>query len=107
MSSKEKVASNPPLGTKATSTSTRDHLVEVGLELMRKHGYGATGLQEILQAAGVPKGSFYHHFDSKEEFTAAVVERYAELTGLHIREIFGNARQALPQATASLLRRLD
>ena len=39
---------------------------------MRKHGYGATGLQEILDAAGVPKGSFYHHFGSKEAFTAAV-----------------------------------
>jgi TetR/AcrR family transcriptional repressor of nem operon len=94
MSSKETVASNPPLGTKATSASTRDHLVEVGLELMRKHGYGATGLQEILNAAGVPKGSFYHHFGSKEEFTAAVVERYATLTGQHIREILGNTRQA-------------
>ena len=46
MPSKETVAAKP----------TRDHLVEVGLELMRKHGYGATGLQEILQSAGVPKG---------------------------------------------------
>jgi TetR/AcrR family transcriptional repressor of nem operon len=94
MSSKETDASKPSLGIKTSSTSTRDHLVEVGLELMRKHGYGATGLQEILHAAGVPKGSFYHHFSSKEEFTAAVVERYVELTGQHIREILGNTRQA-------------
>jgi AcrR family transcriptional regulator len=43
---------------------------------MRRHGYGATGLQEILHAAGVPKGSFYHHFHSKEEFTVALIERY-------------------------------
>ncbi len=61
---------------KSSPTSTHDHLVDVGLALMRKQGYGATGLQEILQAAGVPKGSFYHHFASKEEFTAAVIERY-------------------------------
>jgi len=94
MSSKEKVASKPALGTKTASTSTRDHLIEVGLELMRKHGYGATGLQEILHAAGVPKGSFYHHFGSKEEFTAAVIERYFTLAAKHGLKVLGNTRQA-------------
>jgi TetR/AcrR family transcriptional repressor of nem operon len=94
MSSKEKVASKPALGTKTASTSTRDHLIEVGLELMRKRGYGATGLQEILQAAGVPKGSFYHHFGSKEEFTAAVIERYFTLAAAHGQMVLGNTRQA-------------
>jgi len=94
MSSKENVASKTPLGTKTTSTSTRDHLIEVGLELMRKHGYGATGLQEILHAAGVPKGSFYHHFGSKEEFTATVIERYFTLAARHGQKVLGNTHQA-------------
>jgi TetR/AcrR family transcriptional regulator, transcriptional repressor for nem operon len=94
MSSQEKVASKAPLGTKTTSTSTRDHLIEVGLELMRKHGYGATGLQEILHAAGVPKGSFYHHFGSKEEFAAALIERYFTLAAKHGQKVLGNTRQA-------------
>jgi TetR/AcrR family transcriptional repressor of nem operon len=66
----------------------------VGLELMRRHGYSATGLQEILHSAGVPKGSFYHHFSSKEEFTAAVIERYVALEAEHCREFLGNTRQA-------------
>ena len=44
--------------------STRDHLVEVGQELMHRRGYNATGLSDILRAADVPKGSFYHHFGS-------------------------------------------
>jgi TetR/AcrR family transcriptional repressor of nem operon len=61
---------------------------------MRKHGYGATGLQEILHAAGVPKGSFYHHFGSKEEFTAAVIERYFTLAAEHCQKVLGNTRQA-------------
>jgi TetR/AcrR family transcriptional regulator, transcriptional repressor for nem operon len=74
--------------------STRDHLIEVGLELMRRYGYGATGLQEILAAADVPKGSFYHHFGSKEEFAAAVLERYIALEGEHCRQVLGNMRQA-------------
>jgi TetR/AcrR family transcriptional repressor of nem operon len=81
-------------GTKATPRSTRDHLIDVGLELMRKHGYAATGVQEILDAARVPKGSFYHHFSSKEEFTAAVLERYVTLEGEHCRDVLGNIRQA-------------
>ena len=80
-------------GTKQAISSTRDHLIGVGLELMRKHGYGATGVQEILDAAGVPKGSFYHHFGSKEEFTTAVLERYVAFEGAHCREVLGNTRQ--------------
>jgi TetR/AcrR family transcriptional repressor of nem operon len=83
----------PKVQAKPATTSTRGHLIDVGLELMRKRGYGATGVQEILDAAGVPKGSFYHHFGSKEEFTAAVLERYVELEGIHCSEVLGNTRQ--------------
>ena len=83
MSSNETVAASP----------TRAHLIEVGLERMRKHGYGATGLQEILHQAGVPKGSFYHHFGSKEEFAAAVLERYGTLNAEHCSAFLGNTRQ--------------
>jgi len=94
MSSRVEVAPNAIVDTNTTSRSTRDHLIDVGLELMRKHGYGATGLQELLRAADVPKGSFYHHFGSKEEFAAAVIERYLALEGGHCEEVFGNVRQA-------------
>jgi TetR/AcrR family transcriptional repressor of nem operon len=83
-----------PSKGEAVSTSTRDHLISVGLELMRRHGYGATGLQQILQAAGVPKGSFYHHFHSKEEFAVAVIERYVALEAEHCRDVLGHTRQA-------------
>ncbi|HEY0264229.1 MAG TPA: TetR family transcriptional regulator C-terminal domain-containing protein [Granulicella sp.] len=93
MSPKPEAAANTDTDTQ-TPPSTRDRLIDVGLELMRKHGYGATGLQEILHAAGVPKGSFYHHFGSKEEFTAAVIERYAAIEGGHCQQVFGNTRQA-------------
>jgi TetR/AcrR family transcriptional repressor of nem operon len=42
----------------------------------------------------VPKGSFYHHFSSKEEFASAVLERYVTAAAEHGREVLGNARQA-------------
>jgi TetR/AcrR family transcriptional repressor of nem operon len=63
--------------------STRDRLIEVGLQLMHQHGYKATGLGDILKAADVPKGSFYHHFGSKEEFAAATLERYIAIEAKH------------------------
>jgi TetR/AcrR family transcriptional repressor of nem operon len=55
-----------------------DRLVKSGLELFLLHGYNATGIQQITDRAGVPKGSFYNHFPSKEGFAAAVVDRYAQ-----------------------------
>jgi TetR/AcrR family transcriptional repressor of nem operon len=94
MAPKKKIALQQSVGTKVAGPSTRDHLIEVGLGLMRKQGYGATGLQEILQAADVPKGSFYHHFASKEEFTAAVIERYFTLAAQQAQAILVNARLA-------------
>lgn len=72
--------------------STRDHLIDIGVELIHSHGYGATGLKEILDAARVPKGSFYHHFNSKEEFAAAAIERYAAREGLRCQSILGDIR---------------
>jgi TetR/AcrR family transcriptional regulator, transcriptional repressor for nem operon len=87
-------AKNLIVDTSTAPTSTRDRLIDVGLELMRKHGYGATGLQELLRAADVPKGSFYHHFGSKEEFAAAVIERYVAFVGKHCEEVLGNVRLA-------------
>ena len=91
---KAEVAAKTIPGARTAPPATRDHLIAVGLDLMRRHGYGATGLQEILTAADVPKGSFYHHFGSKEEFTAAVLERYIALEGEHCRQVLGNVRQA-------------
>jgi TetR/AcrR family transcriptional repressor of nem operon len=73
--------------------STRDRLIDAGLDLMRRHGYGATGLQELLSATGIPKGSFYHHFGSKEEFAVSVIERYVIHAGTHAKQVLGNTRQ--------------
>jgi TetR/AcrR family transcriptional repressor of nem operon len=55
---------------------SRAALVEHGTRLMLRSGYAGVGLSELLQAAGVPKGSFYNHFDSKEAFGVELVRRY-------------------------------
>lgn len=54
----------------------RDKLLASGLELLSHKGYSATGVQEITDACGVPKGSFYNYFDSKEDFALAVLGEY-------------------------------
>ena len=74
-----------------SAKSTRDHLIDVGLDLMQRHGFNATGLTEILQAADVPKGSFYHFFGSKEEFAAAALERYATQRAEHTAAVLSDA----------------
>jgi TetR/AcrR family transcriptional regulator, transcriptional repressor for nem operon len=63
-------------GDEMDARNTRDHLLQVGLRRIRSMGYAATGVQEILAEADVPKGSFYHHFASKEAFAKEVLELY-------------------------------
>src|ERR1700748_215627 len=55
---------------------TRSRLLEKGGELVSIRGFNATGIQEITAAAGVPKGSFYNYFDSKEAFAVAILAEY-------------------------------
>lgn len=57
--------------------TTREHLIEIGLQRIHKIGYAGTGVKEILDLAGVPKGSFYHYFPSKEAFAQEVLQQYA------------------------------
>jgi len=57
--------------------TTRENLIEVGLRLIHSTGYTATGINQVLEEAAVPKGSFYHHFTTKDEFVMEVVRRYA------------------------------
>jgi TetR/AcrR family transcriptional repressor of nem operon len=61
----------------ASKQTTRENLIEVGLRLIRSAGYTATGINQILETAEVPKGSFYHHFGTKDEFVMEVIRRYA------------------------------
>ncbi len=56
----------------------RERLLETGLQLFLEQGYSATGVGDVTAAAGIPKGSFYNYFRSKEEFAVAVLERYRE-----------------------------
>jgi len=60
----------------AGKQETRTALLQVGMEIMMEQGYTNTGIQEVLNALNVPKGSFYHYFDSKESFAVAIIHYF-------------------------------
>lgn len=58
-------------------SETRVALLNAGVEALTEKGFSATGIEEILRKVDVPKGSFYHYFESKEAFGAELIDRYA------------------------------
>ena len=81
---------------KATTKAT---LVAAGTQLILEQGYHQTGIQDVLQAAGVPKGSFYYYFPSKEAFALEVIAQFAAA-------YLARLEQHLGDTTASPLTRL-
>ena len=68
--------------------SLKEPILAAAVKLLHQKGFNATGVQDITEAAGAPKGSFYNHFESKEALGIEVLERYwqAELNSLKILE---------------------
>lgn len=67
--------------------STRTHILRCGERLIATKGFVGVGLAEILAAAGVPKGSFYHYFSSKERFGEALLSSYMEGYLAHLEQM--------------------
>ncbi|MGH9550123.1 MAG: TetR family transcriptional regulator C-terminal domain-containing protein, partial [Terriglobales bacterium] len=55
-------------------------------------GYSNTGIQEVLEATGVPKGSFYYYFDSKEDFGVQIIEYFDRNYIDHLRQFLENRK---------------
>ncbi|HNJ08098.1 MAG TPA: TetR/AcrR family transcriptional regulator [Plasticicumulans sp.] len=92
--------------------ATRDELVHIGVRMLTEKGYGQTGLDEILRTAGVPRGSFYHYFPSKEAYGLAVVEHYAQYFAKRLARAFDDdsltpldrLRRFVTEACAGMIR---
>ena len=67
-------------------TDTRQHVLDTSRDVILGKGFAAVGLTELLAAAQVPKGSFYHYFKSKEDFGIALLEDYFDKYINHINE---------------------
>lgn len=81
--------------TTADNNQTRQRIFEAAQSIIARKGFSAVGLNEVLQAACVPKGSFYHYFASKDAFGTALLEHYFEAYFEDMDQIFQN-----PELTA-------
>jgi TetR/AcrR family transcriptional repressor of nem operon len=64
--------------TKARGAATRDHVIEEAAALIRERGFRSTSIGDVLERAGVQKGSFYYYFPSKDDLGHAVLSRWTE-----------------------------
>lgn len=55
---------------------TKQRLLNAGLAMLLERGYHGLGIQPLLEIANAPKGSFYHHFEDKEDFALQVIDAY-------------------------------
>lgn len=74
-----------------TETDSRRSILDAGQRTIARKGWAAVGLTEILTVAGVPKGSFYYYFGSKDAFGEAMLQEYFTEYFAEMDEIFGQA----------------
>lgn len=64
---------------------TREQIVTSAADLIWRRGYNRTSVDDIVRHAGICKGSFYHHFSSKEALGLAVIDAWVAHFGAHIQ----------------------
>ncbi|MGG6895581.1 MULTISPECIES: TetR/AcrR family transcriptional regulator [Rhizobium] len=77
------------MATRKKSDLTRNHILEIGRELVLRKGFGGVGLKELLDQSAVPKGSFYYYFASKEAFGCALLKEYCADYAQRLDTLFG------------------
>ncbi|HTW44342.1 MAG TPA: TetR/AcrR family transcriptional regulator [Acidobacteriaceae bacterium] len=78
----------PPNRTPAAARhESKTRFLQAALQVIRAKGYTATTVEDVCEAAGLTKGSFFHHFDSKEELALAAADYWTEGAGA----LFGSA----------------
>jgi TetR/AcrR family transcriptional repressor of nem operon len=66
----------------AASLDTRQRILDAALDQFHFRGYNGTSVQDIMDAAGSPKGTFYNHFSSKQDLAVEALRLYAGNIGL-------------------------
>jgi TetR/AcrR family transcriptional repressor of nem operon len=78
----------------------KNELLNVGFDIISEHGFAGVGVMTIINAAGATKGSFYHHFKSKDEFGCILLDNYFE-------DHLANLNQFLMNTTMSRQERIQ
>ncbi|MCG8668022.1 MAG: TetR family transcriptional regulator C-terminal domain-containing protein [Pseudomonadales bacterium] len=75
------------------SEHNREQLLELGASLFMEKGYSGAGIKEILGTVGVPRGSFYNYFESKEQYAAEVIRHYTDRMATQIETYVSTANE--------------
>jgi TetR/AcrR family transcriptional repressor of nem operon len=87
-----------------THHESKAALLNAALSVIRAKGYTATRIEDICEAAELTKGSFFHHFKSKEDLAVAAAEHWTRITS----EVFASAAyRTLPDPLDRLLAYID
>ena len=92
------------MGITQTQHESKRKLLDAALHLIRSKGYTATRVEDVCEEAGLTKGSFFHHFKSKEELALAAAEYWNLMTGQLFR---GAEYHALADPVDRLLAYVD
>lgn len=86
------------------SHQRREELIHTGIAVFRRFGYNGVGIQELADAAGMPKGSFYNYFATKEEFAREAMLRYQAAAFEHADHYLDDASVSPPAAIIAMYR---
>ena len=89
------------MALQARAEATRQRILDSAVDLFAESGYGETGLADVLQRAGVSKGAFYYHFDSKESVAVAIIEDYSRRNRAAVQEGISDAAPLLERIIAA------
>lgn len=84
--------SQPKKQSARRGSDKRAALIEFGMAIFTQKGFSGTGLDEIVQAAEVPKGSFYYYFGSKDEYAIEVIKNYGSYFSRKLARILEDQR---------------
>ncbi len=84
--------------------SKRADILKAGVAVIHRNGYAASSVDAIVEAAGVPKGSFFGHFGSKENFTIEALEAYSSAWEDHSKRVLAADKMDSNQKLDALLR---
>lgn len=71
-------------------SETRQKIINAGYQLIAEKGFNHTGISELLKLSGMPKGSFYHYFASKEDFGLKLIEHMTANMMADLKADFNN-----------------
>jgi AcrR family transcriptional regulator len=83
------------------SETTRQKILQAALDCFSRHGYDATGVAEICQAANISKGAFYHHFPSKQAIFIDLLESWLATLDLAFNQAL-NSGKPVPETLTEM-----